>query len=194
MKKKREEAVENLMIEFFENAPEDVQLLLLSPAYDDAIATIARQFSLDTDKARELEAATHMTILGLTDLKDFPILLQRALLIDLNSANSLVNKIDQVIFSQIRASLDEIHSEETEETTTAPVAPNTQPQTPASAQSTPPPQATTPSASVAATPTKTSPSFMEESLGGTKTEKISVQVKSDRYKGSDPYRETFDDK
>lgn len=99
---------DDILVERFGEMPKDIQDLVLSERFKQDVHTIAQKYDLLDQKESALAAEIVMAIFGITDIREFPRRLVEKTSFDSERIENIVSEIDQTIFSQIRASLNQV--------------------------------------------------------------------------------------
>lgn len=102
-------------IAVYKTLPEDLQEAIMSTESAEKFQSIAKKHSLMFDQTAELADETGLVMIGMTRVNQFVPNLVKRLNIDSSRANAIAQDINAEIFDSIRASLQKIQTEDTDQ-------------------------------------------------------------------------------
>jgi len=113
----------------YESLPPEIKSLLYSPEMHTVIQNTAQKHQLHIDQVGILEDETSAAMLGFTEAKDFPEILQDSLAVDRTKADAISQDINELLFLKIRESMKQApgHQSSAPSPTTSAAAPTSIP-------------------------------------------------------------------
>lgn len=91
--------------EKFDSLPKNIQDVIMSTNYQDAMIEIGKRYNLNVEQMGTMEMETTMVMMGLTPTQNFESELMRELHVDATKGNQVVTDINTQVFAKIRESL-----------------------------------------------------------------------------------------